>query len=135
MRAIDGVEILDRNEVSHLRVWRLRLRHDRFPTEPLMQLIDREDARYCEKYWETRPNFNSTPTSTPIGVREAAQLLGRELLNRRTGSRLLNRYPGGVAEIFFDLAGALRGAECHRISVGRFTETADLIESIIDRTA
>ena len=134
MRGIDGVEILERSEVSHLRVWRLRLHHDRYPTSELMRLIDGEEARYCEKYWETQPDFNATPSSRPLGRRETAELLGRELLNRRKGGRFMARYTGGVAEVFFDLAGALRDCGCHRISVGRFSETADLIENVLLET-
>jgi hypothetical protein len=131
MLEIDGVEILERSEISYLRTWRLRLRHDRYPTERLMRLIEDEEARYCEKYWEILPDFTATPSSTALGRRETAELLGRELLNRRKGGRLMARYAGGIAEVFFDLAGALGGADCHRVTVGRFSETADLIESIL----
>jgi hypothetical protein len=53
------------------------------------------------------------------------------MLNRRRGGRLLERYGGSVARLFFDLAGALREAACWRLRVGRSPDTAELVERLV----
>ena len=57
--------------------------------------------------------------------------LGREMLNRRRGCRFIDRYEGDVTRLFVDLAGSLTGARCWRVRVGRFTDTIDLVESLV----
>lgn len=131
--ATDGAEIVQRKDLEHLRVWRLRLRHDRRPTEALSKAFDSGRIVLLEKYWDKKPDFASPPRATPIKRREAAEFLGRELLNRRGGSRLLARYGNSVAALFLDLAGALREADCWQVAVGRCAETAELIQEVTAR--
>jgi len=135
LSGIDGVEVLERVDGTHLCFWKLRIRHDRSPTAALTRLVDGEGALFYEKCWATRPDFTGAPSRRRAGRREAALLLGRELMNRGVGSRFLARHPGGTTEILFDLAGALRETGCWRVSVGRFEETADLIETILREPA
>ena len=74
---------------------------------------------------------SAVPKATPVKRLEAAELLGRELLNRRVGGDLLARYDGNLSLLFMDLAGALRDAACWRIRVGDMQKTADLIEQLV----
>ena len=53
------------------------------------------------------------------------------MLNRRANGRLLARYGGSPAQLFVDLAGALRRVDCFSVRVGGYRETADLIEQIV----
>ena len=69
--------------------------------------------------------------AVPVARREAAERLAREVLNRRSGGRLLARYGGSLARVFVDLAGALGQARCWRIRVGGCAETADLVQRLI----
>ena len=127
----DGVEIIERRTGSHLCSWRLRLHHDRRPTELLSELLDGERIVFFAKHWDTRPDFTSVPQATPVKRRDAAALLGRELLNRRRGGDLLARYGGSLPRLFIDLAAALRDAACWRLRVGDMHRTADLIEQLV----
>ena len=68
----------------------------------------------------------------PIKRREAAEFLARELLNRRESGRLLHRYGDSLTAFFLDLAGALREAACWKLAPGRYVETADLVQRLVD---
>jgi len=87
-----------------------------------------------DKQWTSKPDFDRTPTRAPIKRLEAAQYLGRELLNRRDAGRFLERYGGRLTEMFVDLAGGLRDAACWRVSVGDYRLTADLLQEIAQAT-
>jgi hypothetical protein len=129
--ATEGVEIIERLDRPHVRLWRLRLEHERRPTEALSRVLDSDRVLFAEKYWDKRPDFSGTPEAVPIRRREAAEFLGRELLNRRLGGRLLASYGGKLTPLFVDLAAALREAACWRIRVGGCRETADLIQRLV----
>ena len=126
-----GVEVVERQSGPHLCAWRLRLHHDRRPTEALAKVLDSERIVSFAKHWDIRPDFASAPEATPVKRREAAALLGRELLNRRSGGALLARYGGSLPRLFVDLAGALRDAACWRLRMGDMQRTADLIEQLV----
>jgi hypothetical protein len=130
-RSAPGVEITGRREIGELRVWDLVLDHRHRPTEALAELFDGDRTVLFEKEWDAAPDFSAQPTAHPVRRREAAVLLGREMLNRRVGGALLARYAGSVAPLFLDLAGALRHASCWRVSVGGIRDTAGLIERLI----
>jgi hypothetical protein len=130
-RATDGVEIVRRVEEPHVRAWRLKLDPHRRPTAALDEALSSERLIHVDKRWDLRPSFTAKPQATKIRRREAAEFLGRELLNRRVGGRLLERYSGRVPELFMDVAGSLRDAACWRVTVGNATRTADLIESLV----
>jgi hypothetical protein len=53
------------------------------------------------------------------------------MLNRREGGRLLARYGGSMAALFFDLARTLADVECYRVRMGGRRETADLVFDLV----
>jgi len=126
-----GIEILERAERPHLSLWSLKLEHEASPTEALSRVLDSEKVLFSEKIWDERPDFRGPPAVVPVRRREAAEFLGREMLNRRSGGRLLARHDGNVTSLFLHLAGALREASCWSVSVGGCGETADLIEDLV----
>ena len=129
--ATDGVEVLERNDGSSLRAWRLALDHGKGPTQALEEVFDGERVILSATRWERRPDFTSVAEAVPVTRREAAERLAREVLNRRRGGRLLARHGGSLARVFVDLAGALSRARCWRVRVGGCAETAALIERLI----
>ncbi len=130
---VPGVRIEGRDAQPHLRVWQLHLDHTKEPTRKLLSLFDSEKVVLFEKQWDVKPDFSATPRAIPIKRRQAAEFLGREMLNRRGRSRLLARYDDNLTALFLDLAGALRDAECWSLSVGNNSATADLVEQLIAR--
>jgi hypothetical protein len=127
-----GIEILDRADRRRLSMWNLRLDREAAPTEALSRVLESEQVLFSEKVWDERPDFQGPPALTPVRRREAAEFLGRELLNRRRAGRLLARHGGSLTALFLSLAGALREASCWSLRVGEFAETAALIDSLAD---
>ena len=125
-----GIEILERAERPHLSLWSLRLEHEASPTEALSRVLDSDKVLFSEKIWDERPDFRGRPAVVAVRRREAAEFLGREMLNRRSEGQLLSRHGGNVTALFLHLAGALRETSCWSVSVGGCAETADLIESL-----
>ncbi len=130
---VPGVRVEQRDEQPHLHTWRLHLDHTKEPTRRLLSSFDSEKVVLFEKQWDVKPDFSATPHATPMKRRQAAEFLGREMLNRRGRSRLLARYDDNLTALFLDLAGALRDAECWSLSVGDSAATADLVEELIAR--
>jgi len=124
-------EYVERSCKPPLCRWKVRLLHELNPTARLSRVLDSDRVLFSNKYWESVPDFSAEPTATPISRREAAEALGRELLNRRSEGRLLARYHGRVPALFIDLSGALSRARCFRVSVGPYQATADLIERLV----
>ena len=133
IEAIEGAEIVARHRGRTLWYWRLRLRHDFFPTEKLTRVLDDEAVIFSQKYWAALPDFDAAPEAVPVKRREAAELLTRELLNRRGGSRLLQRYSGGLMELLLDIGSALGGASCWKVTPGKYRKTADMIQRIAEQ--
>jgi hypothetical protein len=131
LAAIDGVEIVARRQGDHLRSWQLELDHARHPTARLNRLLDRDAVLVSQKVWTSRPGFDGPAQAVPVPRRVAAEWLGREMLNRRDGGRLLARYGGSAAALFFDLARALSHVECYRVRMGGRRETADLVRELV----
>jgi hypothetical protein len=127
---VDGVRIESRRELPSLRVWRLELDRAARPMQRLAVLLDDPAVLYCQKRPARRPDFGAEPQAERIRRSEAAEFLGREVLNRRPGSRLLERHHGSLVGLFVELSAALRDAACWRVVVGRFDRTADLIERL-----
>ncbi|HKQ61883.1 MAG TPA: hypothetical protein VJS92_11355 [Candidatus Polarisedimenticolaceae bacterium] len=132
LTAIPGVTIADRRETRDLRVWRIDLEHARGPTAALSRVLDHDGVLFSQKLWDAPPDFSAEPAAVPLRRREAAELLAREILNRRPSGRLLARYDGKLARLFVDLAAALRPARCWLVTAGRYAPTADLIEALVD---
>jgi hypothetical protein len=130
-RGTDGVEILARRATESLCGWKLRLDHTRNPTETLSPVFESDRVVLFEKRWEGRPDFSGPAMASPLRRREAAEMLGRDMLNRRSAGRLMARYEGSAARLLVDLAGALRDASCWSIRVGSDPETADLVEQLL----
>jgi hypothetical protein len=130
-RDTPGVTMLRSDEAGELRRWWLELDPALRPTERLAPILDGDRVAFAEKQWGTRPTFDATPEVTPIRRREAAELLGRELLNRRSGGALLARFGGSVPRLFLEVAGALSEARCSRLQVGNYAATADLIRETV----
>jgi hypothetical protein len=131
LAAISGVEVLGREARADLVQWTLRVDHAGFPTEALSRLLAEDAVVFSEKFWGDGPDFEAVPRATPIRRRVAAETLARELLNRAPDGALLRRYRGDLPGLFLDLAGALRDAQCWRVEVGRFEETADVVEGLL----
>jgi hypothetical protein len=129
-RATEGVEILERRAVSGITHWRLRVDHARHPTRDLSRVLESGRVLFVEKTWDERPDFTAEPALAPIPRREAAEFLGRELLNRRGGGRLLASHGGSTVTLFVALAGSLRAADCYRLQVGDRSRTATLLEEL-----
>lgn len=130
--AIRGVEVVARHRGQRLWYWRLRLLHELYPTGRLSRILDDDAVIFSQKYWAAPPDFDTAPEALPAKRREAAELLTRELLNRRGGSRLLQRYSGGLMELLLDIGSSLGGANCWKVRPGKYRKTADLIQRIIE---
>jgi hypothetical protein len=130
LQRVEGVTILQTGELPELRIWELQIQHDRHPTRALSDILIDDAVIFTDKSWASRPDFDAEPHRVCIKRRETAQFLGRELLNRRDAGRFLERYDGCIPEMFLDLAGALADTDCWQVTVGRFKETADMIEEI-----
>jgi hypothetical protein len=130
-RSIPGVEIEKRIRRSDLHIWSLRLDHREHPTRALTPVLESDAVFFLEKHWEGKPDFTGTPSAHSIKRRRAAELLGREILNRRSTDRLMERYGGNVTALFLDLASALRNASCWSVRGGRYDETVGLLWSLI----
>jgi len=126
-----GVTVECRDERAGLRHWVVRADHRGAPTAALSRVIESDLVLFAEKTWDRRPDFAAEPAAIRVGRREATEMLGRELLNRRGGGRLLARHGGSVTALFFHLAGALREAACWRVRVGDRERTAALIEGLV----
>ncbi len=126
-----GVAVLARQQDAQVCYWRLRLDHLQHPTPVLSRVLESERVLFVERFWDSRPDFAVAPAAARICRREAAEFLGRELLNRRGGGRLLARFGGSVAALFVSLAGALRNADCFRVRVGDRSATATLLEELM----
>ena len=131
--SIAGVEIVRRQKRHQLRSLTVRLRHDYLPAGDLSRVLNDEAIFLSQRLPASRPDFSSPPAVSPIKRREAALYLGREMLNRREGGRMLARFAGNVSVLFLEIASALRDAECWRLSVGIFRESVDLIEGLVSR--
>jgi hypothetical protein len=132
--AIPGVVVEEETEGGGQRRWRLRVEHALGPTEALGDVVEDDAVLYSERAWSGAPDFDAAPAAAPLKRREAAVLLTRELLNRRRGSRFLAGRPDGVTGLVLEVAHALREAQCWRVQVGRFAETADLVERLTGRS-
>lgn len=131
LAACPGVEVSERHGQHPVALFTLHLRHEAHPTQQLSRILDSDKVIYCEKQWGAKPDFASSPIASPIKRRQAAEYLGRELLNRRGAGGLLARYDGSATALFFELASALTEAECFAVQVGGCRETADMIESLV----
>lgn len=129
--ATPGVEVAQRHRERGLATWRLTVDPRCRPAGELSWVLESDRVLFVEKCWEDRPDFSEAPALSPVPRREAAELLGRELLNRRGGGRLLARHGGSVVSLFVALAGALRGADCYRLRVGARGATAELLDGLI----
>jgi len=127
-----GIEITERQDRPHLSSWSLSLDPEQSPTEALSEVLDSDRVLFAEKFWEARPDFDGSPAAVPVRRREAAELLGREMLNRRGRGNLLAQHGNNVTQLFLRLAGALRETSCWRVRVGEYRETADLVQSLKD---
>jgi hypothetical protein len=128
--AIEGVEVVRRQSAGGLARWLLRLGHEHEPTAEVTRVLDDPRVLASEKHWEGSPDFDASPEVERIARSDAARWLGRELLNRRPGGRLLASYGGRLTGLFLDLAAVLHETECWRVQVGRAAATADVIESL-----
>jgi hypothetical protein len=128
---VPGLSVDEEGDAGALYAWRVGLDHRQRPTPHLEKILVDPALVLAEKYWDARPDFDGHPEAFPMRRREAAELLGRDLVNRRPNGRLMHRYGGQIAALFLDLAGALRHASCHRIRVGDLAETADRIEDLV----
>ncbi len=106
----------------------LELDHAAQPTAALGALLDDPSVVLAERLSERLPTFDAPPAVRELPRSEAALVLARELLNRRTQARFLReRYAGRLAPLLLDLAGALADARCFALVPGPLAATADCI--------
>jgi len=122
-----GVRVVGRVEGPELVSWALDVGYGLGTAAALSEVLDDPAIRFIERDRGTAPDFGRPPEARPIRRHEASILLGRELLNRRGGDRLLEGHAGGLVGLVFDLAGALSAASCWLVRPGPLGETADLI--------
>ena len=115
-------------------VWQLTLDANLHPAGPLAPVLEDPAMVLVEKVWGDPPRFDAAPTSAAVPLRVAAAILTGEVMNRRQGGALMERYGGDNTLLFLDIAGALKGVRCHHVQVGRFDETAARIGSLIGLT-
>lgn len=130
---IHGVTILERRSRGRLREWSLRADPTAAHRE-LAELLEGDDVVFREKFWDDRPDFLASPSVSSLRRLEAAELLGRELLNRRRGSRFLEVHHDDMTALLLELAGALRETHCARLTPGRLGDSADLVQSWVEGT-
>ena len=131
LRSIEGVTLELEHRSGGLRLFRVSLDPARRPSEPLSALLEGDEVVWAEKFWDSGHDFDAPPRAEPIARRQAAMYLVRELLNRRKRSRFLEGRDGGPAGLLLDVAGALADAACWRVEIGRFDETATLVETLV----
>jgi hypothetical protein len=129
--AAPGVTIRSSTERSGLHFWIVTADQSGRSSAALSRVIESDRVLFAEKSWDARPDFAAAPAAVRVSRRDAAEMLGRELLNRRGGGQLLARHGGSIAALFFRLADALRGASCWRVRVGDREQTAALIEELV----
>ena len=128
-RAIEGVRVEAAARDERLAHWTLQLDASARPTQRLMPLLESESIVFYEKSWGRAHDFTSAPRVRPLQRSKTAELLGRELLNRRADGRLIQRV-GGPTALFVELAGALREVSCHQVEPGPLEATADLVRDL-----
>lgn len=130
---VPGIAVEAESATPSSHAWRLRLEHAKGPTERLAALVEDEAVLFSERSWSGAPDFDAAPEIAPLKRREASVFLTRELLNRRRGSKFLEGRSADAADLVLEVAQALRPARCFRLRVGRFAETADLLEATVER--
>jgi hypothetical protein len=124
---VPGVRVIGRVEGSDRVSWALDVDYGLGTAAALSEVLDDPAIRFIERDRGERPDFSRPPEARPIRRREAALLLGRELLNRRGGDRALAGRPGGLVGLIFDLAGGLASASCWLLRPGPLDQTVELI--------
>jgi len=133
LRQLDGIAPETSWNRAGVAFRRLRVNQGGGTAAALDGLFSDEKILYLDKHWKTHPRFDSTPEMVPVARSEAAAALGRDLLNRRGGSGVLESHGGNLTAVFFGLVGALQEVACWRMTVGRLQEMADRIEGLTGR--
>lgn len=131
INAVRGVTVLRRSDRDDLTRWSLELRHEHRPGLEIARILDDDAVVFSEKIWDAKPDFSGSPEAAPLKRRRAAELLSRELLNRRGAGGLMARYQGDLLALLLDLGSALRDAGCWQLRPGPLDATADLIEELV----
>ncbi len=134
--ALGGVRIAGLGGWGEIGELVLELDHRAHPTAALGALFDDPSIVLVERLSERLPTFDAPPAVRELPRSEAALVLARELLNRRTQARFLReRYAGRLAPLLLDLAGALADARCYALVPGPLAETADLVQRLAAENA
>lgn len=129
--ALAGVRVTGRIAAGPLETITIETDPGIATTESLSEVLLDPALIYTVKLWSRQPTWDGEVKCAPVVRRVAAQQLGRELLNRRPGGALLDRYRGDNVALVLDLAAALRSTRCWTIRPGTLGRTADTIEAII----
>jgi hypothetical protein len=100
--------------------------------EILDRIADDPSTVFSQKVYESTPDFTASPKLIDLPIRETAMQLSREWLNRRSRSTYLANLPGGLVEGFFHLTTGLAAAKAHRLQVGKFEETLNILETCLE---
>lgn len=129
--AIPGVRIERQESVADVARFALEATAGGTTLYGLAAALDDADVLYCEKTWGPSPDFDREANAVPVRRRLATTLLGREMLNRRSTSRLMRRMGHSTPRLFLELGHALRRTDCWQLSVGDLGGTADLIVRLL----
>ena len=128
LTSILGVKVLDRRNRDDVSVWRIELHHDKLATGALSKLLNEKYVAYSYGLAGPRPDFDAEPRLDPLKRRETATFLCREMQNRRDSGMLMQRFGGDTTALFVEVAAALVGAKCWKVTVGQFEPTVRLIQ-------
>jgi len=128
LAAVRGLRIAERISQGSLDAISIESEQGSHVTEELNRIALDPAVVFSVKRWSRRATWDGGAACTPVSRRETAQQLARELLNRRPGGRLMDRYGGDTVSLVVDLAATLRSARCWRVEPGALGLTADKIE-------
>jgi len=128
LSAIAGVKVVGRQDRDDVSVWRIELHHGKLSTSALTKLLNEKYVAFSYGLAGPRPDFEAEPRLDPLTRRETATFLCREMQNRRESGQLMRRFGGDTTALFVGVAGALVGASCWKVTVGRFEPTVRLIQ-------
>jgi hypothetical protein len=131
LSSIDGVSVVARSDRDDITVWRVEVRHGELSAPDLSALLDEKYVAFSYGRTEPRPDFDAEPRLDPLTRRETATFLCREMQNRRGRGELMRRFGGDTTALFLGVAGALVGARCWKLTVGRLEPTVDLIQQAV----
>lgn len=127
LESIEGVDWLARADGREAARWTIRCAPDGASLSALDRALSDPAVVFSEKRWDGAPVRANEAALEDVSRREAAEALAAEILNRRPGTGILERYGDDRLALFLDLAAALRHARCVRLVAAGIDETASAV--------